>query len=40
MKPYEKRALNFLINEFLMKNGHKLTSVTFSDEIGDQVTKK
>eukprot|EP00118_Oscarella_pearsei_P026326 m.309769 g.309769 ORF g.309769 m.309769 type:complete len:1074 (+) comp47698_c0_seq1:27-3248(+) len=36
IKPYEKRALNFLINEFLMKNGHKLTSVTFSDEIADQ----
>ncbi|XP_013925446.1 PREDICTED: lisH domain and HEAT repeat-containing protein KIAA1468 homolog [Thamnophis sirtalis] len=36
IKPLEKRALNFLVNEFLLKNGCKLTSITFSDENDDQ----
>ncbi|XP_062500867.1 RAB11-binding protein RELCH homolog isoform X2 [Corticium candelabrum] len=36
MKPHEKRAINFLINEFLLTNGNKLTSITFADEISDQ----
>uniref|UniRef100_A0A8C6Y1W2 LisH domain and HEAT repeat-containing protein KIAA1468 n=1 Tax=Naja naja TaxID=35670 RepID=A0A8C6Y1W2_NAJNA len=36
IKPLEKRALNFLVNEFLLKNGYKLTSITFSDENDDQ----
>uniref|UniRef100_A0A452TDH8 RAB11-binding protein RELCH n=1 Tax=Ursus maritimus TaxID=29073 RepID=A0A452TDH8_URSMA len=30
------RALNFLVNEFLLKNNYKLTSITFSDENDDQ----
>ncbi|XP_071958266.1 RAB11-binding protein RELCH homolog isoform X2 [Antedon mediterranea] len=36
LKPHEKRALNFLINEYLLKNEYKLTSITFSDENEDQ----
>ncbi|XP_076331644.1 RAB11-binding protein RELCH homolog isoform X1 [Tachypleus tridentatus] len=36
VKPHEKRALNFLVNEYLMKNSYKLTSITFSDENEDQ----
>ncbi|XP_049638031.1 RAB11-binding protein RELCH isoform X5 [Suncus etruscus] len=36
IKPLEKRALNFLVNEFLLKNNYKLTSITFSDESDDQ----
>ena len=37
MRPHEKRALNFLVNEYLLKNGYRMTSVTFSDENADQV---
>ena len=37
IRPLEKRALNFLVNEFLLKNSYKLTSITFSDENHDQV---
>ncbi|XP_014248198.1 lisH domain and HEAT repeat-containing protein KIAA1468-like [Cimex lectularius] len=36
IKPHEQRALNFLINEYLLMNGYKLTSITFSDENEDQ----
>ena len=36
IKPHEKRALNFVVNEFLMKHHHKMTSITFSEEITDQ----
>ncbi|KAB0365940.1 hypothetical protein FD754_010096, partial [Muntiacus muntjak] len=36
VKPLEKRALNFLISELLLKNNCKLTSITFSDENDDQ----
>ncbi|GFV50542.1 RAB11-binding protein RELCH homolog [Trichonephila clavipes] len=36
VKPHEKRALNFLINEYLLCNSYKLTSITFSDENDDQ----
>ncbi|XP_072267924.1 RAB11-binding protein RELCH isoform X1 [Pyxicephalus adspersus] len=36
IKPLEKRALNFLVNEYLLKNNNKLTSITFSDENDDQ----
>ena len=38
MKPHEKRALNFLVNEYLLHNRYKLTSITFSEENDDQVT--
>lgn len=37
LKPHEKRALNFLINEYLLMQDYKLTSITFSDENPDQV---
>lgn len=37
LKPHEKRALNFVINEYLLIQGYKLTSITFSDENPDQV---
>ncbi|XP_028391944.1 RAB11-binding protein RELCH-like [Dendronephthya gigantea] len=36
IKPHEKRALNFLVNEYLLQNGYRLTSVTLSDENEDQ----
>ncbi|XP_052126759.1 RAB11-binding protein RELCH [Frankliniella occidentalis] len=32
VKPHEQRALNFLINEYLLLHGYKLTSITFADE--------
>lgn len=37
IKPYEQRALNFLINEYLLLQGYKLTSITFADENQNQV---
>ena len=37
LRPLEKRALNFLVNEYLLKNEYKLSSITFSDENDDQV---
>lgn len=37
LRPHEKRALNFLVNEYLLKNGYRMTSITFSDENADQV---
>ena len=33
---FEKRAVNFLINEYLLKQGYKLTAVTFSEENDNQ----
>ncbi|XP_038050849.1 RAB11-binding protein RELCH-like [Patiria miniata] len=36
MKPLERRALNFLINEFLLQRDYKLTSITFCDENEEQ----
>lgn len=36
LKPHEKRALNFLVNEYLLKNNYKLSSITFADENEDQ----
>ncbi|XP_016127193.1 lisH domain and HEAT repeat-containing protein KIAA1468 homolog isoform X4 [Sinocyclocheilus grahami] len=36
IRTLEKRALNFLVNEYLLKNEYKLTSITFSDENDDQ----
>ncbi|XP_057179224.1 RAB11-binding protein RELCH homolog isoform X3 [Triplophysa rosa] len=36
IRSLEKRALNFLVNEYLLKNEYKLTSITFSDENDDQ----
>nr|XP_018901818.1 PREDICTED: lisH domain and HEAT repeat-containing protein KIAA1468 homolog [Bemisia tabaci] len=36
IKPHEQRALNFLVNEYLLTHGYKLTSITFSDENDNQ----
>ncbi|XP_035286904.1 RAB11-binding protein RELCH homolog isoform X1 [Anguilla anguilla] len=36
IRPLEKRALNFLLNEYLLKNNYKLSAITFSDENDDQ----
>ncbi|XP_050316414.1 RAB11-binding protein RELCH homolog [Anthonomus grandis grandis] len=36
IKPHEQRALNFLINEYLLLQGYKLTSITFADENQQQ----
>ena len=38
IKPYEKRALNFLVNEYLLLQDYKLTSVTFSEENENQAS--
>lgn len=35
IKAHEKRIINFLINEYLLQHGFKLTSITFSDENSD-----
>ena len=35
-KPHEKRAVNFLVHEFLMKNNIRMTAITLSEEINDQ----
>ncbi|CAF1197466.1 unnamed protein product [Rotaria sordida] len=32
VRPFERRALNFLVNEYLLTNNYKLTSVTFGEE--------
>ena len=29
---HEKRVLNYLVNEYLLQYGYKLTAITFSDE--------
>ena len=39
MREYEKRALNFLVNEYTLTNNYKLTSVTFAEENEDQVRR-
>lgn len=36
MKLHEKRTLNYLIKNFLLSAGYKLTAITFSDEVLDQ----
>ncbi|KAK0082778.1 hypothetical protein PV325_009838 [Microctonus aethiopoides] len=36
IKPHEQRALNFLVNEYLLAQSYKLTSITFSDENENQ----
>ena len=33
---HEKRALNYLVNEYLLQYGYKLTAITFSDENTDE----
>ena len=37
IRQYEKRALNFLVNEYILLNDYKLTSVTFAEENDNQV---
>ena len=32
IRPFERRTLNYLINEYLLMNNYKLTSVTFGEE--------
>lgn len=36
IKPMDKKAINFLINEYLLLQNYKLTAVTFSEENEDQ----
>lgn len=36
IKPHEQRAINFLVNEYLLANSYKLTAITFSDEVENQ----
>jgi len=35
-QPYERRAINFLVHEYLLQEDYKLTSVTFSEENASQ----
>ena len=35
--PLEKKALNFLVNEYLLQADYKVTSVTFAEENEEQV---
>ena len=37
IRPHERRAINFLLNEYLLINDYKLTSVTFAEENENQV---
>ena len=37
LTPLEKKALNFLVNEYLLQADYKVTSVTFAEENEDQV---
>ena len=37
LRPLEKKAINFLVNEYLLANDYKITSVTFAEENEDQV---
>ena len=37
IKTMEKKALNFLVNQYLLQINNKLTAVTFSEENEDQV---
>jgi len=36
IKPYEKKSLNILVNDYLIRNGFKFTAITFSDECDGQ----
>jgi len=37
IKPLEIRAINHLVNEYLLERDYKLSSITFSDENEEQV---
>ncbi|XP_078488397.1 RAB11-binding protein RELCH homolog isoform X2 [Ciona intestinalis] len=36
IKPLELRAINYLVNEYLLNQGYRLSSITFADENDDQ----
>lgn len=36
LMPHEKNALNFLVNEYLLENSYKMTSITFAEENESQ----
>ena len=35
-KPHEKKALNYVVNDYLIMHGYKFTAITFSDECDGQ----
>lgn len=37
LKAYEQRAINFLVHEYLLSHGYRLSSITFADENPEQV---
>lgn len=37
LKAYEQRAINFLVHEYLLSHGYRLSSITFADENAEQV---
>lgn len=39
IRTMEKKAINFIVNEYLLQINNKLTAVTFSEENEDQVMK-
>jgi len=36
IKPHEQKAINFLLNDYLVRSGFKFTAITFSDECTGQ----
>lgn len=34
--PHERRAINFLVNEYLLEHNYKLTAITFAEEDDNQ----
>lgn len=38
IKPHQRRAINFLVNEYLLLHDYKLTSITFAEENENQVS--
>ena len=40
IRTYERRALNYLVNEYMLMTDYKVTSVTFAEENPNQVMNK
>lgn len=38
IRAFEQRAINFLVHEYLLTNGYRMTSITFADENTEQVS--
>ena len=40
IRAYEQKAINFLVHEYLLTSGYRLTSITFTEENAEQVNKR